>query len=456
MKEENISLNPYQAEFLHSQDRYPALVASIGTGKTYMLLLKCWNFCKEFKDSLALIVRNEFTDLKDSTMSDFEKYFSVKIHSDKSFTFPNGSKILFRHASEINVLKNLNLNFIGIEQAEEFENEETFDFLRDRLRRQTSPYRQFAIIANARGHNWIWQRWIQSAKAEEIDPKTGQYFYLNGEYMCCTANSFANEHNLPADFMADLRSMEYEAPNHYKQFVLNSFEDVEEDDLLFSFQELDECREIKWLPRTGYGMRIGGFDLARYGNDKCACVIIEQMGALKWRVMHVEQWEKKDLAYTTGRITDIKGRYKLDEAVLDGDGMGGGPIDVMISNGIKNIIEFRNKPFSRANNDEYGNERTKAYFRIKEYIQKNWIAGFTEEMIQELLTVRYEFMPDGRRRLISKEKMRKDGIKSPNIADALCMALSRIGLVKAQQDNQYRVDRQYSQEGNLFAIGGIR
>ena len=123
---------PFQSKFVYSTKRYPALVAGIGTGKTYMLLLKIWSFCQENSNSLSLIVRKEFTDLRDSTIKDFERYFEVKISSDKNCKFPNGSVIMFRHASEIAVLKNINLSIFGLEQAEEFEDDSTFTIILDR------------------------------------------------------------------------------------------------------------------------------------------------------------------------------------------------------------------------------------------------------------------------------------------------------------------------------------
>jgi len=79
-----------------------------------------------------------------------------------------------------------------------------------------------------------------------------------------------------------------------------------------------------------------------------------------------------------------------------------------------------------------------------------------EEIIDELVTLKYTFDNHQRRILVSKEKMRKEGIKSPNLADALIMAVSLIGQVKWQQDRQYISTPRYSKEESLFQIGGIR
>lgn len=459
-----IELKLYQDRFQFSTKKFPCLISAIGTGKTYMFLLKIWSYCKQYPGTTALIVRKEYTDLKDSTMRDFEKYFNVKIGSDKDYEMPNGSKIMFRHASELDVLKNINLGIAGIEQAEEFEDDTQFQFIRDRMRQKNgADVRPICVIANANGHNWCWKTWINGALAEgvvnEIDGATGQYQYLNGEYDCVTANSFANADNLPADFVADLKRMEKEAPNHYNQYVMNSFEEMSGDDFVFNFPMLMEAKKNAFAFRQGYGYRVLAYDIARYGNDKCAAVGLHQIGALHWSMFHAEQWDHKDLDYTTGRILSISNQTNANDSIIDEDGLGSGPLD-FIQKGRKreDFKGFRNTQLSFKENKDYGNCRTLAAFKAKDYIQKGWIGGLTEELIQELMTIRYRYTNDGRKELISKEVMRnKYKIKSPNLADAFFMAISVIGTVKEQQNNQYYYHRNtVSKEENLFSIAGIR
>lgn len=261
----------YQDLFLSSQSKFPALIGAIGTGKTLCLLTKVHEYCEAFPGSTGLIIRKEFTDLKDSTMKDFQQYFQCAIGSDKNYYLPNGSMIMFRHGDELDVLKNINLAIAGIEQAEEFKTDMQFQFIRDRLRQiNGAKVRPLCIIANAHGHNWIWKLWInQAEEVVEIDKSTGQFQYINGQYDAITANTFANESNLPQDFIADLKRMEKESPNHFRQYVMNSFEEMQEDDYVFSFDELLESRNKDFVLKQGFGHKVMGFDIARFGNDKC-------------------------------------------------------------------------------------------------------------------------------------------------------------------------------------------
>ena len=110
-----VKANPYQEEFLACKKRFPAIIASIGTGKTMFGLMKVWAFCEKYPNSLFMIVRKEYTDLRDSTLRDCLHYFGATFNSDKEYTFKNGSVIMARHGAELAVLKNVNLSGFLIE-----------------------------------------------------------------------------------------------------------------------------------------------------------------------------------------------------------------------------------------------------------------------------------------------------------------------------------------------------
>ena len=434
----------YQHRFLLSQAKFPAMIAGIGTGKTMCLLTKLYDYCETYPGTTALVVRKEFTDLKDSTIKDFQNYFECTVGSDKDYKLPNGSTIMFRHAAEIQVLKNINLGIAGIEQAEEFEDDTQFQFLRDRLRQNNgATIRPLLIIANAQGHNWIWKHWINNPPSSE--------------YEAITANTFENERNLPPDFITDLKRMETEAPSHFRQYIMNSFEETEVDDYVFTYQELLSAKTNIYPLRERYGYRIAGFDIARYGNDKCACIILQQMGALHWEVCHQEIWEHKDLNYTTGRILSIYNEQRINKAIIDEDGIGAGPLDTLNKGrGMEQFTGFRNPSQSYDKDKFYANPRTSNAFKLKDLILKGHIYFTDDDLINELSSLKFTFDHQQRRILVSKEKMRKDGIKSPNIADAMIMAVSLIGPIKDTQDRQYYNQPTYSREDNLFKTIGIK
>jgi hypothetical protein len=235
---------PYQWDFYSAVNRFPGAIAGWGTGKTTIALLKGDLLSRFYKNNLGLIVRDKFTDLRDSTMKDFTKWTGKHIpQGTKEAKYANGSQILFRHAKDLSGLQNVNLGWAYIEQAEEFPTDTQFQLFRGRLRRELevdedywgalvesygqagaeipeflqhmhdNPVRQMFPIANANGHNWMWKMFVKS-------PMKG--------YSCMQAQSFDNPH-LPKDFLEDLKRMEFDAPPKYKQYVLNCHDEVDLD-----------------------------------------------------------------------------------------------------------------------------------------------------------------------------------------------------------------------------------
>lgn len=410
MSEIQVKLKPFQAAFIDSKKRFCALVSGIGTGKTYMMLLKIWHFCQEHPKSLAMVIRREFTDLESSTIKDFERYFSCRVGSNKEFRFPNGSIIMFKHGREVtpNVLKNYTLDICGIEQAEEFETNQEFTFLRDRMRGNAGPYQQLMLVANACGHNWIWKSWINNPP--------------NEEYFCVTATTFDNESNLPKDFVADLRRMATESPNHYNQYVMNSFEELGAADRLLTTQQVYQSSKLTFNHFGSYG-RILGVDVARYGEDETVFSVIEKVDASHIVQVAQETWREKSLMEVTGKILDMNRSFRLDLIVVDDTGMGGG-----VTDRLKEIGKLKIQPFigaAASGNPAYFNHRSEGYFLMKEMFDRGFLKIVDDpELAEQLLGIKYKYRSTGggQKAIVSKEEMRKEGLKSPDRADALMMA----------------------------------
>lgn len=228
------------------------------------------------------------------------------------------------------------------------------------------------------------------------------------------------------------------------------------EDAVFSMQELLESKLNKHIPHPNYGMRLAGFDIARFGDDSCSSVIIQQMGALHWEEIYTDEWKHRDLNYTTGRILQIANDYEVNKSSIDEDGLGGGPLDTLQKGrGLDTFVGFRNPVIPYKENKDYANNRTKNVYIIKDMILKGHLAINNEKLMKELCTLRYTYDNQQRKILISKKQQRKDGVASPNLADGLIMAVSLIGDAKAKQERQYRPMQQAAPDGNLFEIAGV-
>jgi len=230
------------------------------------------------------------------------------------------------------------------------------------------------------------------------------------------------------------------------------------EDALFSLEDFENGKRSAHSLVEGYGLRVAGFDIARYGDDKCAVVVLQQMGALHWEEVFCDEWEHRDLNYTTGRILMTTNAQKVDLAAIDEDGLGSGPFDTLTQGRkLDYFVGFRNPAIGYQENQSFGNPRSLNAYKAKEMLVQGHLHIKTQRIVDECLTLKYTFDHNQRRILVSKEKMKKDGFKSPNLADAVIMAVSLVGQVQQKQARQYEARQQtYSQEDNLFKLAGVR
>lgn len=247
------------------------------------------------------------------------------------------------------------------------------------------------------------------------------------------------------------------SPKDYEHIWLGKPLDQSED-ALYSLEDFETGKQNAHALAAGYGVRVAGFDIARFGDDKCAAFIFQQMGALHWEEVFSDEWEHKDLNYTAGRILMICNDQNVYMAAIDEDGLGAGPLDSLKrGRGLEYFTGFRNPAIGYQDNRSFGNNRTVNAYKLKEALTKGHRHIKSKKVIEELLTLKYQFDHNQRRILVSKDRMRKEGVKSPNLADACIMAESLIGQVNQKQARQYEpVVASYSKDENLFNIAGVR
>lgn len=406
-----IELIPQQSAFLKSDKRFPCFAGGIGTGKTYMLLLKGVSWCQSYAGSTTMIVRKEFTDLRDSTIIDFKRYFGIEPNSSRDVNFENGSKIMFRHAGEINHanLKNMTLDWVGIEQAEELDDDTPFAYIRDRMRGKAHPdgLQQIAIIANANGHNWIWRRWIYEPESAEFE--------------IVIATTFDNEKNLPVKFVADMRAREKSEPRHFRRMVMNSFDEDLADDNVFSTRILQASVALNFkLPN--FVRYVAGLDVGRYGDDPSCLVILAQCGIKIWKQVYMEERKGKSVPEVAGWVKDVWNTFPFDVLGVDDVGVGGGVTDLLNDSHKYTCYGFiANEKLPGVS--PYPNKKVAGYFKLEEMISKEWLQILNNvHLHEEMMSIKFYYRQDSTKYIVSKDEMKSKGMKSPNKAEALMIA----------------------------------
>lgn len=297
-----------QADFIRSEARHPAYVASWGTGKSTALIARAMLLSENHRDNLGVIFRKEFTDLRDSTVRDFEDYTGIKVNSNRAAVLANGSTILFRHLEEMNNIQNMNLGWFGIEQAEELDSDDQFFKLHGRLRREGCQRSGF-IIANTNGHNWIYKLW-----------KIGK----DPEYPLFEADSFAAASYLPADTLTSWRALEQKKPKIYRRFVANSWDESDSSDVIIqpAWVEAAMTRSLSIQPPL---KRIISIDVARSNpgaGDKTTFYAIEN-----FRQVAKEEHETRNTMEVVGYAVRFAAKHGVRSFAVDEIGVGGGVAD---------------------------------------------------------------------------------------------------------------------------------
>lgn len=177
-----------------------------------------------------------------------------------------------------------------------------------------------------------------------------------------------------------------------------------------------------------------GIDVARFGDDRTE--IYGKIG-MDCTVLHVEM-EKADTMEIVGRVTHeiniLKGTYPHIDTInikVDDTGVGGGVTDRLAELGIGHIYPVNNGEKCRNNtlvggrplSDIISNVATESWYTFNELIksEQEVVIPNDYELLEELSSRRKEYTSNGKLRLESKDKVRKERGMSPDKADALIL-----------------------------------
>jgi hypothetical protein len=107
----------------------------------------------------------------------------------------------------------------------------------------------------------------------------------------------------------------------------------------------------------------------------------------------------------------------------DDTGIGGGLTDLLQN---KNFTVYPFISAGSSTDDHYANKRAEGYFRLQKILEQGWLKIINDpKLIEQLLAIRYKYKTNGQKLIVGKDDIedRQKGIKSPDRADALMMAV---------------------------------
>lgn len=208
-----------------------------------------------------------------------------------------------------------------------------------------------------------------------------------------------------------------EDSNVYRVRVLGEFPSQDEDSLI-SVDDVFKAinRDVNVLPQWEKRM---GVDVARFGNDRTV-IVVRQME----KVIRKEVFNGLDTMQIVGHIL----RIAKDEHIQPGNifvdviGIGAGVVD-RLKEQHWGVIPV-NVAESADDKGHYSNLRAELYGdKIKQWIKTADIPN--DDDFYELANIKYKFNSTGQLQIERKEDMKKRGLESPDVADALMLTFAK-------------------------------
>ena len=222
------------------------------------------------------------------------------------------------------------------------------------------------------------------------------------------------------EFVNEMRERYGEESNAFRIRVLGEFPMADDDTIIpFHLAHSATQRDIEMTPDI---KPIWGLDVARFGTDKTA--LCKRYGNV---VTDIDAWQGLDLMQTVGRVMAeyeaLPSSQRPTEILVDSIGVGGGVVDRLRELGVP--VRGINVGEAPAMGKTYINLRSELWFKTKGWLEdRSCKIPRNDQLVAELTGIRYAFTSSGKMKAESKDAMRKRGLKSPDLADALCLTMA--------------------------------
>jgi hypothetical protein len=188
-------------------------------------------------------------------------------------------------------------------------------------------------------------------------------------------------------------------------------------------------REVEPLPNDPLVL---GVDVARYGDD-CS-VIYPRRGMDARSILPIVV-----RGISTDRLEDLILEFcqqnRVDVIFVDGTGVGGGVIDHLANR--HNLpcedIQFGSKSINATSQVRYAQKRSEMWGAMRDALRYLGIPP-SSELRDQLMGPEYDFNLKGELQLEKKSDMKRRGLASPDIADALALTFARPVFPRAYDD----------------------
>ena len=395
-----------QAYFHAAPEMYKLFGGAMGGGKSWALCAEAIALSQQYPGNRGYLCRDTFTAFRRTTLMTLEAMLDraglVEQHHQSAFYFllKNGSIIMYGGLGDdkkaIEKLKSMDLGFFGIDEASET-SESYFLMLSTRLRLKLPGIKYFGLLASNPDPGWLKRRFI--------DQKLPDHVFIQALP--------GDNPQLAEGYLDRLKSiLPEEWQKRYIQGDWTAFEGVNS---VFPYSALIESQQI---PQIGKRKKLG-VDVARYGDDSSVIALREgNTGHI------IESVQGSDLMTVTGLVVRAaKDNKPVDDINVDADGMGAGVVDRLRELGHP-VSEIH--AGERAQDpDRFSNKKAEMYWEFRELILNGEVRLPEDlELLAQMASCSYRIKSSGQIEIVSKEEMKKMGMKSPDRAEAMIYAFT--------------------------------
>jgi hypothetical protein len=172
-----------------------------------------------------------------------------------------------------------------------------------------------------------------------------------------------------------------------------------------------------------------GVDVARFGDD--ASVIYFRKGR-DGRSIPPLMFRGIDTMTLAGKVAEVYLKYRADGCFVDGGGVGGGVVDRLRQLHVPVLdVQFGGKPdglgfLTGDDGVKFANKRAEIWGMMRSWLKSGGAIPDDPQLRSELTNLQYGFNAQNEIQLEKKEDMKKRGLSSPDIADALAITFAQM------------------------------
>lgn len=345
---------------------------------------------KSIKDSVKQLIEDKIAQY--GLLGEFDI-------TDAEIRGPNGSLFVFRGLKSYNAASIKSLEGFNVAWVEEAQNvsQRSLDMLIPTIRADDAE---------------LWFSWNPDQPTDAVD-KLLRFDPPSGAVV--VRANYSDNPWFPEALREDMERDRNTDPAKYAHVWLGEYQS-QADQQFISWDLVKQAQERQF--RRGARPILFGLDVARFGDDRSVLAIRD--GDV---LVDLMKWEKLDTQQLAAFVAEVANSRKPDAIFVDGVGVGGGVVDRLR---LLNLRVIEVNAGSRAGQDtRYVNKRAEMWGRMKEWLGGRGVLAPSDiDLAAELTGPFYSFDASNRIQIEKKEDMKKRGLRSPDLADALAMTFA--------------------------------